>query len=200
MKGRFGTGQENDTTQDRQAEFFGDIQLLRAEVPSERVALDPDDPLPKDGFFLTSQILRVISEPPPRGSPPATPARNLIRAWDNAYVEGSDSRIQADVITYDSQSDLIYANGEEGRGVSFAQQVGLGQSASTSYAQAMQFNPKTGAGRAIGSDIVHFLDKRTGTRPAQVLPPDPNAKPKKKPRLPYRVPNNNYERRGFTGQ
>jgi hypothetical protein len=200
MKGRFGTGQENDTFQERQAEFFGDIQVLRAEVPNEGVAFDPDKPLPKDGFFLTSQILRVISEPAPAGSPPSTPNRNFLRAWDNAYVTSADSALQADVITYDSRSNLILAQGEEGRGVTFAQQKGLGQPSSPGSASAVEFNPKTGAGWAPNSDVIQFFDAKTGTRPQHVPPPDPNAKPTKKPKQPFRVPNNNYERRGFTGQ
>ncbi len=40
----------------------------------DKTSLDPDE-LPSDGLFLTGQTLRVISEPPPVGSPKSAPAR-----------------------------------------------------------------------------------------------------------------------------
>ena len=49
-------------------------------------------------------------------------------------------------------------------------------------------------------DVMQMLDKRTGTRPTPVAPPDPNAKPPKPRKNPYRPPPNNVERKGFTGR
>ena len=116
MRGRFGSTRERDQTEPQWYEFFGDIQLARAKVSSPRSILNFDK-LPADGMFLTSQTLRVRTEPPPAGSPPSTPARDYVKAWENAYVYSSDKVLQADVITYDSEKDLIYAFGENGRGV-----------------------------------------------------------------------------------
>ena len=144
--------------------------------------------------------MRVVSEPPPPGSPENAPARNFLKAWENAYATTNDTMIQADVITYDSHNDLIYANGQEGRLVQVVQQVGPGQPGSPMRADAVRVNPKTGAADVIGPHVLQMLDKKTGTRPTPVAPPDPNAKPPKPRKNPFRTPPNNGERKGFTGR
>ncbi|MFI5455416.1 MAG: hypothetical protein ACHRXM_08180 [Isosphaerales bacterium] len=199
MRGRFGNGLENNTVSNNWYEFFGDIQLARAKVPDAQTILNFDK-LPGDGLFLTSQTLRVITEPPPAGSPPSTPARDFLKAWEKAYVWSSDKSLQADVITYDSEKDLIYAFGEEGRGVSYGQQHATGQPSSLGTAKAMRLNPKTGAMHLIDNASVQLIDKNTGVRPVAANPVDPDAKVKKPPRRPFRLPAGNVERRGFTGQ
>jgi hypothetical protein len=199
MIGRFGSGKENDKTDTRWAEFYGNVEAARAKVRDTRTMLNQDK-LPPDGFFLTGQTLRVITEPPPVGSPPSTPARNYLKAWENAYVSSSDKIIQADTVTYDSYKDLIYAYGEHGRGVIYAQQQAPGQPTSPGAARAVQLNPKTGKLHLIDSDTVRVIDKNTGVRPSPALAPDPYAKPKKRIKRPYRLPPGNMERRGFTGQ
>ncbi len=199
MIGRVGTGKTTDKTETRWADFFGDIEAARTPVRNERVTVNFDK-LPPDTYFLTSQIMRVVSEPPPPGSPTNTPARNFLKAWENAYARTDDSMIQADVITYDSHNDLIYANGLEGHLVEVVQQVGTGQQGSPMRADAVRVNPKTGGADVIGPNVISMLDKRTGTRPSFVAPPDPNAKPPKARKNPYRVPYSNGERRGFTGK
>jgi hypothetical protein len=181
MNGRFGAGQEKDKVATNRYVFFGDIQLARAKVPD-------------------AQTLRVDTEPPPAGSPPSTPARDYVKAWEKAYVWSSDKSLQADVITYDSEKDLIYAFGEEGRGVIYAQQRAAGQVASQGTAKAVRLNPKTGAMHFIESASIQLIDKNTGTRPLPAMPWDLDAKAKKPPRKPFRIPNNNIERRGYTGQ
>src|SRR5208337_2242383 len=108
MYGRFGTGKTTDQTETRWANFFGDIESARTPVANERTIVNYDR-LPIDTYFLTSQTMRVVSEPPPPGSPSNTPARNFLKAWENAYATTNDSMIQADIITYDSHNDLIYA-------------------------------------------------------------------------------------------
>jgi hypothetical protein len=108
--------------------------------------------------------------------------------------------IQADIITYDSYNDLIYANGQEGRLVQVVQGVGPGQPGSPMRADAVRVNPKTGAADVIGPNVIQMLDKRTGTRPAPVAPPDPNAKPPKPKKNQFRTAPNNGERKGFTGR
>jgi len=199
MRGRFGTGKQDDKTEDRWAEFFGDVDTARAEVPTVHTELNFDK-LPADGFSLTGQTLRVITEPPPVGSPPSTPARNYMKVWDKAYARDATSTLQADVITYDSYKDLIYAYGEQGRQVLVAQQYAPLQPATRSSARAWQFNPKTHASNAVDSSTVMMVDKKTGTRPTAATALDPNAKPPKKKKPKYRIAPSNVERRGFTGQ
>ncbi len=199
MRGRFGTGKQDDKTEDRWAEFFGDVDAARAEVPTVHTDLNFDK-LPADGFSLTGQTLRVITEPPPPGSPPSTPPRNYLKVWDKAYARDATSTVQADVITYDSYKDLIYAYGEQGRQVLFAQQYAPLQPPQRGSARAMQFNPKTHASYAIDSSTVNLVDKKTGTRPTAAKALDPNAKPPKKKKPKYRIAPSNIERRGFTGQ
>jgi len=199
MFGRFGTGKTTDKTETRWADFFGDIEAARTPVANERTIVNYDR-LPVDTYFLTSQTMRVVSEPPPPGSPSNTPARNFLKAWENAYATTNDSMIQADIITYDSHNDLIYANGQDGRLVQVVQQVGPGQPGSPMRADAVRVNPKTGAADVIGPNVMQMLDKRTGTRPTPVAPPDPNAKPPKPRKTPYHPPSSNVERKGFTGR
>ena len=201
MEGQFGTSQEGNSTQDRTAILFGDIQLRHAQVNSVDEAFDFDQPLTEEGFYLTSQILRLIQEPPPAGAPPSTPARSFLKAWDNVIVnKGQSLVIESDVGTYDSGTDVLYAYGEGDRGVGMYQQYAVGQPSSPAYGKAVQFNVKSGAAHFVNSDIVQLFDKRTGARPGHVAPPDPNAKKPKKRGTPFMVPNNNLERRGFTAQ
>ena len=68
-------------------------------------------------MFLTGQTLRVIQEPPPVGSPESAPARQYLKTWEKAQAISHDKVLSADVITYDSYKDLVYAYGEEGHSV-----------------------------------------------------------------------------------
>jgi hypothetical protein len=198
MKGRFGSTSERDPTEVQWYEFFGNIQLARAKASSPQSRLNFDK-LPADGMFLTSQTLRVRTEPPPVGSPPSTPARDYVKAWERAYVYSSDKSLQADVITYDSEKDLIYAFGEGGRGVNYAQQLATGQPASQGLAKAVRLNPKTGAAHFVENASIQFIDQNSGSRP-QIAPiVDPDFKKKKPPKKGFRIPSSSVERRGFIG-
>lgn len=200
MRGRVGTGQANDTRQDRWSEFFGDIELIRSKVAHHTDELDVDRELSDDGFFLTSQMLRIVEIPPPPGSPPKTPARTMVKAWDNVQVnKGQEFTIVSDVGTYDSETDVISAYGLEHRGVTVLQQVGPGQPPTRMPARFVQYGLKSHAWQAVDSNLLHIIDHRTGDRPTNIPLPDPTAPPKKKLKQPFRVPNTNLERRGFTG-
>jgi hypothetical protein len=199
MMGQVGSGKAADKSETRWSQFFGDVEVCRAQVPTELSILDPDK-LPRDGFFLTGQTLRVITEPPPATAPPSTPARNYMKAWEKACVTSVDKTLQADVITYDTYKDLFYAYSEQGRSVIFADQYAPGQDASPASGKAVQFNPKTGAANVIDSNSMRLLDKRTGARPGPVSAPDPYAKPKKPYKRPYRVAPVNVDRRNFDAQ
>ena len=153
MRGRFGAAKENGDADRRWSEFFGNVQTARAKVPDRWTTLDFDR-LPSDGLFLTGQTLRVIEEPPPVGSPKTAPSHYYMKAWEKAYAWSNENSIQSDVITYDSQKDLVYAYGEDGHGVNFAQQHAAGQPVSSSSSKAMQLNPKTGVLHVIDSDTI----------------------------------------------
>jgi hypothetical protein len=150
--------------------------------------------------YLTGQILRVIQEPPPVGSPESMPARQYLKVWENAHALNHTKIIEADVITYDSYKDLVYAYGENGHPVLYAEQHAAGQPTSRGSAEAVQLNPKTGGIHLINSNTVGLIDKNTGFRPTVVGPDDPYAKKKKRVKKPFKLPTMNVERRGWTGQ
>jgi hypothetical protein len=199
MRGRLGSGKENDKTEHRWSEFYGNVEAFRAKVPNAQAKLNPDR-LPLDGVFLTGQTLRVIQEPPPVGSPESAPARQYLKTWERAQAISHDKVINADVITYDSYKDLVYAYGEDGHSVLFAEQHAAGLPISPGSAEAVQLNPKTGGIRLINSNTVGMIDKNTGYRPTASTPDDPYAKKKKKIKTPFKLPTMNVERRGWTGQ
>ncbi len=198
MIGRFGSGKQNDKTDDRWSEFYGNVEAFRANVASTSNRLDPDR-LPTDGLFLTGQTLQVLQEPPPVGSPEATPARQYMKATEKAYAWSHDKALNADIITYDSYKDLVYAYGNDGHNVVFAEQHAVGQPISPGSAEAVQLNPKTGAVNVINSSTIGLIDKNTGYRPTAAAPDDPYAKKKKPVKKPFRLPPMNVERRGWTG-
>ena len=63
MRGRFGSGKENDKTESRWSEFHGNVEACRAKVANTYARLNSDHP-PEDAVYLTGQTLRVIQEPP----------------------------------------------------------------------------------------------------------------------------------------
>jgi hypothetical protein len=195
MHGRFGTGKEQDTTDPRWADFFGDVEVLHALVPDDKTVFDFDDP-PPDATFLTAQTIRVVSEPPPPGS--TAPARNFLKAWENAEAETIDTTIQADKITYDSAKELFYAYGELDQ-VYFVQQKFFGQPASTATGRTLWYNRRTGESEVNNPNVVQFVDDKFGMRPGWAKP-RPEVKKPKKPLAPFRGPGRaHFERKGFNG-
>jgi hypothetical protein len=195
MHGRFGTGKEQDTVDPRWADFFGDVEVLHAPVPDDNTVYDFDDP-PPDATFLTAQTIRVVSEPPPPGS--TAPARNFLRAWENAKAETIDTTIQADKITYDSSKELFYAYGELDQ-VYFVQQKFVGQPATTTSGRTVWYNRKTGESAVNDPQVVQFVDDKLGLRPGWSTPKPQVTKPKK-PLAPFRGPGRaHFERKGFNG-
>ena len=122
-----------------------------------------------------------------------------MKAWEKAYASSSDKTLQADIITYDSYKDLIYAYGENGRNVIYAEQYAPGQPISPGSSKAVQLNPKNGMIHLINSDTLRMLDKKTGVRPGRAGPMDPNPKKAKKQKRPFKLPTQSQERKGFTG-
>ena len=79
-------------------------------------------------------------------------------------------------------------------------QHAAGQPPTTGSAKAIRFNPKTGAAHFIDNSSIQLIDKNTGVRPIAATPTDPDFKKTKPPKKGFRIPSNNVERRGFTGQ
>ena len=63
MEGRFGTGKDADKTEDRWSDFRGDVETVRARVSKVDDTHDIEH-TPDDAIVMTSQFLRVVSEPP----------------------------------------------------------------------------------------------------------------------------------------
>jgi len=199
MHGRFGSGQVNDKAETRWADVFGNVEVLRAKVADANAVLDPDD-RPADAQSITAQTLRVVSEPPRDPKNPDAPPRYLMRAWEEAYASFEDKTIQADTITYDSQSNLFYAYGEDGNDIVIAQQDRFGQPASTVPGRAAMFNAKSGQAQVVDPKQVAFFDSKTGERPTLVKPKEEKVKQKRPPRAQFRNLRGNIERKDFTGR
>ena len=198
MHGRFGSGKATDAAEDRQADFFGDVEVLRAKVPNLNTVLDPDEK-PADAQSITAQILRVVSEPNRDPKKPKAGPRNLLRAWEEAYATIEDKTIQADTITYDSLFNVFYAYGEDGKDVLIAGAPRFGQPASITAGRAAMYNVATGEAQLIEPTTVAFVNNRTGVRPTVVKPPKDETKIKRPPRAKFRNPRGNIERKDFTG-
>jgi hypothetical protein len=198
MKGRFGTGKDTDKTATRWADFHGNVEVLNAQVASEKETFDFDRP-PIDGVFLTAQMVRVVSVPI-EGSGNNT-ARNFLKAWDDAHATTNENTISADKITYDSLNDLFYAYGLDGRPVLFAQQGQAGQPFSTTGGSALRYNHKTGESELIGPLAgAQLIDAKTGGRPQPVKPPGPDTSKPKVKRTPFKKQGQSTtERQGYNG-
>ncbi len=200
MNGRFGSSAETDKTETRRATFYGDVEALRCRVDSPSATLDPDR-RPFESTFLTSQILRVISEPPTAlelEKDPKAPARTFLRAWENAMAASDFKTILADTITYDSLESNFYAYGENGHDVQIIQQVAIGQVPMVAPGRSIRHNTKTGESVIIDPKSANVFDIKTGYRP---LAPKP--KKDEKPRIPnrkkFQSARGNIERKDFTG-
>jgi hypothetical protein len=199
MRGRLGTpkGKGAGRAPTRQADFWGDVDVLHGPVGDEYQDLSADNP-PRQFVRLVSRYLRVISIPPPSGS--NAPAHNMLNALGNAHAETIDRVIQGDQITYDSLKDLFYCYGFDGREVVLAQQTAPGQPASNTTAKALMYNHKTGESWLDAPQTIRLTDSvQTGIRPFDIpyVEPKPEKPNRKDIRLP---PISNKERRGYSGQ
>lgn len=196
MQGRFLPGKEGER-EPRTADFFGNVEALHAPVADTGVKFNFDKP-PADYSHITAQTMRLVSEPPQADAPPDSPARTYMQAYDNAFVRRDDATIQADKITYDSEKDLFWAYGYEGRQVTIKQFKGIGQSPSITEGRAAYFVHKTGEAQIIDPQQFQLVDLKTGTRPTpdKVGAAKRAVRPKRS-----RMPNqNNVERRTFNGK
>ena len=81
---------------------------------NEKNVLDFDRP--PDGLRLPDRA-RWSGSSASRSAGLASPARNFLKAWEDAKAHTDDMTIQADRITYDSHKELFYAYGEDAREV-----------------------------------------------------------------------------------
>jgi hypothetical protein len=202
MRGRFGTSKEQAETQARQAEFVGNVQAAKATVAQRNSDIDFDRPNSPDYLFLTSDVLLVISKPPPVDT--KAPAHQLLNARGNAQARTPGRTIQADRITFDSATDLTYAYGDDDKEVVMIQQESPGQEPTTLRGKSALYNKTTRQGEIKDPQAIQFYDLKTGYRPKPFYP-DTGGTPKpmdplKTQRVPLqKTQRNATERNGFTG-
>ncbi len=204
MQGRFGVAKDRTENEQREAEFYGDVQAANATV-SGYVRDDIDfDRLTRwpDYVFLTSDVLNVISYPLPAGSKPAN--KQLLEARVNALARAQFDSINADRITYNSQNSLMYAYGEDGKEVAITKQDSAGQRPSTQRGKTVRYNNVTHQYDIDDPQAMSFADLKSGVR-GRAFAPDlggtpklPDPKPLPRTPLP-RQGKVSTERNGFTG-
>ena len=207
MRGRFGVGKDLVDTQDREAQFVGNVEAANAVVDTKNSDIDFDRPRRGDYVFLSSDDLHVFSEPPPINS--KAPARQLLNARGNAAAQNLNERnecsiILADLITYDSSNELIYAYGQDGKEVSVTKSDSPGQPGLKTSGNSLRYNKKTHESEFKDPSAISFADKATGIRTKPFFPDiggSPNAPTPIKPqRIPFqKVPRQSTERKSFTG-
>ncbi len=205
MRGRFGVAREGVDAETRTGEFTGNVQTANAIVRGAGSDLDFDqlDQKP-DAIFLTSDVLRVRSEPPPVKAAAKAQARQLLYAQGNAAARTVDRIIQGDRITYDSSTDLMYIYGDDGKEVVMMEQKSPGQVGNRSGGKAVMYNNRTRQFEVNDPQSIQFYDLKSGIRPKALYPDlgGTPAKPEIKPlpRTPLQRPSrNSTERNGFTG-
>jgi hypothetical protein len=188
MQGRFGVAKDQAAdNQYREAVFFGAAESANATVSGSNRDIDFDHPVSRDYTFLSSDEIHVYTEPPPVGSKES--ARQLLNARGNSAARTIDSLIQADLITYDSASQLTYAYGQDGKEVSLSKQESLNQPASKSHGKTLRYNKTTRESEFHDPQVIEFTDLKSGFRPKAYFPelggsPKPPELPKQA-RLPF---------------
>ena len=201
MRGNFGSARDKVETEPRESEFVGAVQAANAVVSGPFSNIDFDRP-PPDNFFLSSEVLRVRSFPPPAGV--KADARQFLYANGNAVGRTADRTIQGDRITYDSEKELAYAYGDEGKEVVLLEQKAIGQPYSTTRGKSGRFNKRTREFSILDPQAIQIWDLASGARPMP-FNPDLGGSPKpmdimKQKRQPLRREGrSSTERKGFSG-
>ncbi len=201
MRGRFGMSKDQAETEPRTSEFVGDVQAATAVVSGAGADIDFDHP-PVDNVFLTSDILRIRSVPPPLGT--KAPARSWLFADGNAQARTVDRTVQGDRITYDSGSDNIYVYSDNDKGIVIVEQKSTGQKPSELRGRSGRYNNRTKESTVDNPNSIQIFDLKTGARPKPFFP-DTGGSPKpgdpfKIQRTPLQRPaRNSIERNSFTG-
>ena len=201
MVGQVDTTRKGSKRYPGQAEFFGNVRVISAEVPDENTTLDPDSP-PIDYIYTVSETLRVISEPPLPGTPQDAPDRILVQSWHDVYGltgrQGRNTSIYTtDHVDYNSETGVSFVYGGES-GVRIVDQAGAGKQASYGGGSVVMYNHLTGEHHISDVKGLQLVDPNSGLRTG--IPPTPpeTKKPKPKRTLP-RIGPGDKERRGFNG-
>ena len=201
MIGQVDTTRKGSKRYPGQAEFFGNVRAISAEVSDENEVLDPDN-LPMDYVYTVSETLRVISEPPLPGSPDDAPDRVFVQSWKdvsgNLGRQGRETTIfTSDHMDYNSETGVSYVYGDE-KGVTIVDKASAGKPPSYGGGSVVMYNHLTGEHHISDVRGMQLIDPNSGIRTG--IPPIPPETQKAKPKrsLP-RTPLNNKERRNFNG-
>jgi hypothetical protein len=201
MLGRFGVATGDEQPEPRTADFYGRVTTANAPVKDAMTSIDFDRLLP-GSRYLTSDRLRVVDYPPPRGVKDVASYQIVTADGGTVHAHDDTHALQGDYIHYDTKKGQFYAYGEQGRKVSLTEQKLVGQEASKNRADAIMYNTKTKEMQEINPFQILLVDgkgARLGPAPA---PPQPGEAPRPKPpRQPLRPPpRTSVERRDFFGR
>ncbi len=198
MQGRLGFDpQSKSATEkaDRSADFFGNVQVINAQVSQVNSELKVDTP-PPDFVFLSSEWLEVESLANPDKP---KEARNLIRAKGTATARSSTMSTQGDEIHFDSADEKFHVVGLNGKEVTLAHQTRPGQTPSIARGTALVYNNRTGESQLVDPQSIQLVDPNSGKRPGlpnQTAPQIGGANGQR--RTPLRLPSEgDKERRSF---
>jgi hypothetical protein len=197
MHGRLGYDPQDKSPQnsDRSADFFGNVQVLNAQVSQLNIDMAVDRPLP--GYvLLTSEWLEVESLANP--AKPKEP-RNLIRAKGTATARSETMSTQGDEIHFDSADEKFHVVGHNGKDVTLVHQTRPGQSPSVARGKAIVYNNKTGESELVDPRSIQLVDPNSGKRPSAIGGPTERiGGTNGQRRTPLRLPSaNDKERRSF---
>ena len=206
MLGRFGVASDKSDEQPepRTADFYGNVATVNGPVRDD-TAGDSDidfDNRPAGSRYMTSDRLRIVDYPPPKGVKDVAAYQIITADGGNVQAHDDTSNIAADYLHYDTQKGLFYAYGEDGRKITITRQPMVGQEETITRAEAFIYNIKTKALQEINPFQILLYDgkaARLGPAPAPVAP-GPAAKPRPV-RQPLRPPPRmNTERRDFNSR
>ncbi len=197
MEGRFSsTERKANDNGPRQADFFGQVEMLRAKVEDEVKDLDPDR-APSDLVRLTSDVLQVLGVPDTRPRPAGEKAEDVTYAIavGNAIANTNDKVIRAAKITHSSATDIVYCYPSPGGEVLMFQRYG-NQEPARSSGKILKYNTRTREAEwTDSSNGVYFMEKG-----GRLGDPGPNIKKPKPPKSRLRrLTPSDKERESFGG-
>jgi hypothetical protein len=195
MQGRLGYDPQaaKNEASDRSADFFGNVQVINAQVTDEMRDIVVDKP-PADFVFLSSEWLEVESLADDEN--PKDP-RNLIRAKGMATARSATMSTQGDEIHFDSKEQQFHVVGLNGREVTLAHQTRAGEKPSVARGAALVYNNLTGESQLVDPQTIQLIDPNSGSRPG-LARSNRSSGPVKPQRAPLRLPPaSDKERRSF---
>lgn len=196
MVGKFAQGDDGSALPSH-AEFYGDVQVLRAKVADEYAELDADT-VNREMMSISSQELRVISEPANKAD---GPNHYTMAAFTNAVARDATHTAQGDRITYNSATDLFYLYGTSTQHAVIAEQVAFGQPGSRINGRTLLYNGTTHHGENVEPGSMVMMDTKVGSRPLPLKAKPDEITKKKNSRPNFKLPvSSDKERKGFNGR